>query len=291
MPSRALVRHQVGVTALTYEVTLAADEVARYRRDGFLVPDYRLNTDVVGRMRNAVDELIRVYPDMPTEGLVSPHIRYAGTTRPDIHDRFLEFCRLPALLDVTEQLIGPDIILWGSRVFSKAARTGRPTPWHQDGEYWPIRPLATVTAWIAIDPATTANGCLRLVAGSHRERRLMRHVSLTGQGAALDKEIAQGEFDEADVVTVPLEPGQMVLFDVYTAHGASANRSGSRRAGFAIRYMPGTSLYDRAMTVGSGQDDVQTDLAQRALFLLRGQDRTGQNDFGIGHGGMVVAVG
>ena len=275
---------------MTREVTLGAAEISRYRRDGFLVPDYRLDAAVVGQMREAVDELIRIYPDMPTEGLVSPHIRYAGTGRPDIHDRFLDFCRLPALLDITEQLIGPDIILWGSRVFSKAARTGRETPWHQDGEYWPIRPLATVTAWVAIDPATTANGCLRLVAGSHRPRTLMRHVSLAGRGAALDKEIAEGEFDDADVVTVPLDPGQMVLFDVYTAHGATANRSDSRRAGLAIRYMPGTSLYDRDMTVGSGQDDVQTDLSQRALFLLRGRDRTGRNDFETGHDGMVVAV-
>ncbi len=174
--------------------------------------------------------------------------------------------------------------------FSKSAWTGRTTPWHQDGEYWPIRPLATVTAWIAIDRATVANGCLKLVRGSHRGQRLMRHVSLTGQGAALDKQIAPGEFDEADVVTIPLEPGQMVLFDVYTAHGATANLSDRRRAGFAVRYMPGHSLYDRSMRVGSGQDDVQTDLSQRALFLLLGQDRAGKNDFEMGHDGMVVEV-
>lgn len=275
---------------MTEHSRLTSDEIDRFHRDGFVVPRYRLPAATVREMDQAIRELMRTYPGMPTEGLVSPHIRYAGTARADIHDRFLEFCRQPGVLDIAEQLIGPDIILWGSRVFSKSARTGRATPWHQDGEYWPIRPLATVTAWIAIDHATAENGCLRLVAGSHRSRTLMRHVSLAGQGAALDKEIAPGEFEETDVVTVPLEPGQMVLFDVYTAHGASANRSGRRRAGLAIRYMPGSSLYDRTMTVGSGQDDVQTDLSERALFLLRGEDRTGRNDFRIGHGGMRVEV-
>ena len=54
--------------------------------------------------------------------------------------------------------------------------------------------------------------------------------------------------------------------------------------------MPGTSLYDRNMNVGSGQDDVQTDLSKRALFLVRGEDKTGRNNFSIGHEGMLVEV-
>jgi hypothetical protein len=265
-------------------------EIAGYHRDGFVVPRHRLSDDLIAAMRLATHDLMTTYPRMPTEGLVSPHIRYAGTEREDIHDRFLDFCRPPELLDIVEQLIGPDIIVWGSRIFSKAARTGRATPWHQDGEYWPIRPLATVTAWIAIDRCTPENGCLKLVAGSHRNKHLLEHRSLAGQGAALDKEIIPGAFDEKDVVEVPLEPGQMVLFDVYSAHGATPNVTADRRAGFAIRYMPGTSLYDRSMKVGSGQDDVKTDLSQRALFLLRGEDKTGANDFTIGHEGMVVEV-
>jgi ectoine hydroxylase-related dioxygenase (phytanoyl-CoA dioxygenase family) len=269
---------------------LSEAEVAAYHRDGFVVPSHRLSAETVAAMRAATADLMETYPRIPTEGLVSPHIRYAGTDRPDIHERFLDFCREPELLDIVESLIGPDLIIWGSRIFSKAARTGRATPWHQDGEYWPIRPLATVTAWIAIDRCTPDNGCLKLVAGSHKNKTLMEHQSLAGQGAALDKEIAPGEFDEADVVEVPLEPGQMVLFDVYTAHGATPNISPDRRAGFAIRYMPGSSLYDRAMKVDSGQDDVQTDLSQRALFLLRGEDKSGGNDFEIGHEGMVVEV-
>ncbi|MDE0807761.1 MAG: phytanoyl-CoA dioxygenase family protein [Alphaproteobacteria bacterium] len=275
-------------SALAHRLT--DTEVNAFRRDGFVVPAYRLTDDLVTAMRAATVDLMAAYPKMPTEGLVSPHIRYADTQRPDIHDRFLDFCQVPELLDVVEQLIGPDIITWGSRIFSKAARTGRATPWHQDGEYWPIRPLATVTAWIAIDNCTPENGCLKLVAGSHRDKRLLEHRSLAGQGAALDKEITPGAFNENDVVEVPLGPGQMVLFDVYTAHGATPNTSPERRAGFAIRYMPGTSLYDRSMKVGSGQDDVQTDLSQRALFLLRGEDKTGANDFEIGHDGMVVEV-
>ena len=119
---------------------------------------------------------------------------------------------------------------------------------------------------------------------------MLPHQSLTGKGAALDKEIKPEFIKNEDIVSVPLEPGQMVIFDVFTAHGASPNFSEQRRAGFAIRYMPGTSLFDRNMKVGSGQDDVQTDLGQRALFLVRGEDKTGNNNFTIGHDGMSVEV-
>ena len=233
---------------------------------------------------------MQTYPHIPTEGLVSPHIFYAGSNRPDIHSKFLEICKLTPLLDVVDQLIGPDIIVWGSRIFSKAPQTGRATPWHQDGEYWPIRPLATATVWIAIDDSNENNGCLKILTGSNRAKMLLPHQSLSGKGAALDKEIKPEFVESKDVVSVPLEPGQMVIFDVFTAHGASPNLSNQRRAGFAIRYMPGTSIFDRNMKVGSGQDDVQTDLGQRALFLVRGEDKTGKNDFTIGHDGMTVEV-
>jgi ectoine hydroxylase-related dioxygenase (phytanoyl-CoA dioxygenase family) len=59
--------------------------------------------------------------------------------------------------------------------FAKPALNGKKTPMHQEGEYWPIVPLATCTVWIAIDEATVENGCLRYIPGSHKERRLMVH--------------------------------------------------------------------------------------------------------------------
>jgi ectoine hydroxylase-related dioxygenase (phytanoyl-CoA dioxygenase family) len=88
-------------------------------------------------------------------------------------------------------------------------------------------------------------------------------------------------FDESLAVDVPLEPGQLVIFDVYTIHGSRANRNTTPRAGFSCRYMPGTSVYhhERAEVryqPGYGHES-------RALMLVRGEDRTGRNDFERGH--------
>ena len=278
------------MSSLTSNHLLTKNEIRSYTRNGFVVPKFRLDNSDLEKLQNATLELMQTYPHIPTEGLVSPHIFYAGSNRPDIHSKFLEICKLTPLLDIVDQLIGRDIIVWGSRIFSKAPQTGRATPWHQDGEYWPIRPLATATVWIAIDESNEHNGCLKILTGSNRAKTLLPHQSLSGKGAALDKEIKPELIESKDVVSVPLQPGQMVIFDVFTAHGASPNLSNQRRAGFAIRYIPSTSIFDRNMKVGSGQDDVQTDLSQRALFLVRGEDKTGKNDFTIGHDGMAVEV-
>ena len=278
------------MSSLTSNHLLTKNEIRSYTRNGFVVPKFRLDNSDLEKLQNATLELMQTYPHSPTEGLVSPHIFYAGSNRPDIHSKFLEICKLTSLLDIVDQLIGRDIIVWGSRIFSKAPQTGRATPWHQDGEYWPIRPLATATVWIAIDESNEDNGCLKILTGSNRAKTLLTHQSLSGKGAALDKEIKPELIESKNVVSVPLQPGQMVIFDVFTAHGASPNLSNQRRAGFAIRYMPGTSIFDRNMKVGSGRDDVQTNLGQRALFLVRGEDKTGKNDFTIGHDGMTVEV-
>ncbi|MBI1310138.1 hypothetical protein GC176_02435 [bacterium] len=52
------------------------------------------------------------------------------------------------ILDIVEQLIGTDIVLWGCQAFCKPPGDWMEVPWHQDGNYWPIRPLATCTLWI-----------------------------------------------------------------------------------------------------------------------------------------------
>jgi len=72
------------------------------------------------------------------------------------------------------------------------------------------------------------------------------------------------------------------MHDVYMIHGAAANRSAQRRTGVALRYMPGSSVFERDLDPVAGRSGVPTAFAQRPLWLLRGRDRTGRNDFSIG---------
>jgi ectoine hydroxylase-related dioxygenase (phytanoyl-CoA dioxygenase family) len=182
------------------------------------------------------------------------------------------------------QLIGDGVILWGCHFFCKPGGDGYETPWHQDGHYWPIRPLATCTVWIALDRSDRENGCLKVIPGSHRDHALMDHLHEDRDDLVLSQRMAAGTFDEADAVALELEPGQMSLHDVYMIHGADANRSDRRRAGVALRYMPATSVFERDLNPADGKSGIPVSFATRPLWLVKGVDRTGRNDFEVGHG-------
>ena len=179
-------------------------------------------------------------------------------------------------------MIGDDIALWNSSFFAKPARVGNKTPWHQDGEYWPIRPLATCTVWIAIDASTTKNGCLRVIPGSHRSKRLARHHENNAAGLSLNLELDEGEFDQTNARDIVLERGQISLHDVYLFHGSEPNRSEKPRRAMTLRYMPTTSAYCHNESTRFKRDGV-LEMSQRTIYLMRGLDRSGQNDFRIRH--------
>ncbi len=260
---------------------LGADELATYREQGLVIPQYRLPPAQLATMRAALDRLIAENPKTRPEHLV---LRWGGgpDTLPT-HQLFLDFARDPALLDLIEAVIGPDIILWGAHVFCKPAGNGMEIPWHQDGDYWPNRPLASCTLWVALDDSSQENGCMRFIRGSHRTRTGFHHRLDERPDLAFNRIVAEDQFDEALAADDVLEAGQMSIHDVYLIHGSRANRSAKRRAGFAIRYMPATSHYDRSLRYEGGAAAIKQNMAIWPIYLVRGRDRHGGNDFSVGH--------
>ena len=248
---------------------LTADEIRQYETNGYVVPDFRLPAETIEEIRAAHERLLAKQPQFAD---YCPALLAFDTA-------FLNIARLPAILDQVEQLIGPDFALWNSSFFAKPAKVGTKTPWHQDGEYWPIRPLATCSVWIAVDAATTENGCLRVIPGSHRRRRLGKHDYNGAQGLSLPLEIRAEEYDEETAADIVLEPGQISLHDVFLIHGSAPNRSNRPRRGMTLRYMPTTSVYRRDLA--DGRRGGPLSMAERTLYLMRGVDRSGTNDFRI----------
>jgi hypothetical protein len=262
---------------------LQAHAIHQYREQGYLIPTYRLEPDHLQLLQQTLDQLLQDNPGVRPEKLVSAHIEGMNDEGVKGSQRFLELAMHPPIVDMVSQLIGPDVILWGCHVFCKPAGEGYETPWHQDGHYWPIRPLATCTVWVALEPSTRENGCLRVIPGSHRDERLHPHLHEDRTDLTLNQRMADGAFNEHYAVDLELAPGQMSMHDVYMVHGAKANHSGQRRTGVALRYMPGSSLFDRDLRPSDGKTGVPVSFGTRPLWLLRGQDRTGHNDFEIGH--------
>ncbi len=257
---------------------LTEEEIARYECDGILVPDFRISDEVLDRMREALERLTARNRHMTTDIMICPHLSTGGTQGLEGGREWLDFAANPDLLDMAEQLIGPDIILWGTTVFGKPPATGKETPWHQDARYWPIRPLATCSVWIALDASTPENGCLRVIPGTHEERRIFGHETKDRGDYTLNKELAPTEFDADQAQNVVLEPGQVSLHDAFLVHGSKPNRSDKRRAGYVLRLMPAASRWDRVLGADMARGDSNVDFAKRQLYLLRGEDRSGQND-------------
>ncbi|MEA3194456.1 MAG: hypothetical protein QOD26_2789 [Betaproteobacteria bacterium] len=259
---------------------LSSREREFYAREGYVVPAWRFAERRIGEMRAALDTLIADNPGVRPEKLVSAHLEN-GSEGVKGSRAFLELARDPELVELIADAIGEDVILWGCQVFCKPGGDGLETPFHQDGHYWPIRPLATCTAWVALDPSKKENGCLKVVPGSHRGKRLFDHLREDRDDLVLTQRI-QG-LDESKAVAIELEPGQMSLHDIYMIHGATVNRSPMRRAGVAIRYMPGNSVFERDLIKPNSSSGYLVDFSTRPLWLLNGKDRTGRNDFLIGH--------
>lgn len=248
---------------------LDAAGLEAYRRDGQATAPRPLPPAALQAIEIKMDALLAARPDLDPNYV--PHLI-------EIDRSWLEIAALPEILDVVEQAIGPDIICWGSALFCKTAGDGKATPWHQDGHYWPIRPLATVTVWLAIDAATPENGCLRIVPGSHRAGELYDHDRRESDAAVLNQELDLARFDWAPPRDVVLTPGQFSIHDVYAVHGAEPNRSGKRRAGLALRYMPAASYFDRDLAARMTAELGVIDISRRQLHLLRGRDASGRND-------------
>ncbi|MEM8972668.1 MAG: phytanoyl-CoA dioxygenase family protein [Pseudomonadota bacterium] len=264
-------------------MALTHSEIEHYHDHGYVIPKFRLSEQSVDALRATLDRLIAENPGVRPEKLVSAHIEGQNDEGVKGSRDFLDLAQSSDIVDMVAQVLGEDVILWGCHVFCKPGETGYETPWHQDGHYWPIRPLATCTVWLALDSSDRENGCLKVIPGSHTDQTLLDHMTEDREDLVLSQRTADDAFDPSSEVALELEPGQMSLHDVYMIHGADANKSPRRRAGVALRYMPATSVFERNLNPADGKSGIPVAFATRPLWLVKGKDQTGRNDFSVGH--------
>jgi len=250
---------------------LTQEQIDSYHEKGYVVPDYRLPEETLLDIRRDHNRLLEQHPEFRDN--CSVLLSY------DLS--FLNYARNSTILDMVAQLIGDDICLWNMSFFAKPALNGKKTPYHQDGEYWPIRPLSTCTVWIAVDEATVENGCLRYIPGSHKSNRLMAHEVRDDPNYTLNRELVREEYDESQAEDLILPAGGMAFHDVYLAHGSEENRSPHPRRGMTLRLMPTSSVYDRAFAKDRHAERGGLDMSGHSIFLLRGKDVSGKNDFRV----------
>ena len=142
------------------------------------------------------------------------------------------------IVDTVREILGDDVLAWGSLMLSKPAHDQSFVAWHQDGHYADfLGDAPALSAWIALTPSTVSSGCMRVVPGSHKTKLAHAVTAEPLNMLSHGQEIA-AEVDDNDAVDVVLRPGEMSLHHVRIVHGSEPNRAHYRRIGFAIRYVP-----------------------------------------------------
>ncbi len=156
-----------------------------------------------------------------------------------IHEYNVHFNRLiyhTRILDIIEDILGPNLQLYHDQALYKPARHGGPIFWHQDNAYWQCRPANIVSCWITLDDVVLENGAMQFIPGSHL--RPMSHASAQGSNVLLDM---GSQTSDAQAVVVELPAGGATLHHCQTLHRTAPNTTDRQRRAYAVHYMtPGT---------------------------------------------------
>ena len=148
-----------------------------------------------------------------------------------------EIARKSHLLDVYEDLIGPNILCYSMAFRIKEADGKTFAGWHQDGAYNPIKPILVIGG-LALSDCTVEHGCLSVIPGSHKTGTLPHEDtgnpdSILSRGQYITK-----DFDESTAVNMELKAGEIGLFYSEIIHGSSVNTSDARRIIVLVEMMP-----------------------------------------------------
>lgn len=231
---------------------LNAAEVEQFRRDGYLPARPVISPGEALALRQRL-ESFEATLDGPLKGSnrFKSHLLFKGLA---------DLIRTPRILDMVEDLIGPDIMVWSTDWWIKEARSHSFVSWHQDSQYWGLDTTRLLTVWVALSDATKQSGCMRVLPGSHLGPDLP-HTETYHEDNMLTRGQSIECIDENQAVNLEVPAGHATLFAFRIAHASHPNRSGDRRIGYAIRYIPPDSRQ-----VLSDRD---------AAALVRGEDRFG----------------
>jgi len=223
---------------------------SQYWDDGYLFPIPVVDTAQVVKWRA---ELEAIEGKWLNNGLPLPLNTYKRVNAQIVMPLAHEIGMHPAILDVVETVLGPDIMLYSTEFLIKEPHTKHVVTMHQDLAYWGMGDMDNIlTAWLALSDATTQSGCMDFVQASHKNAILDHEDSFDDLNLLSRGQEVAVNVDPKDRVAVELPAGSMSLHHGLTIHGSGPNSSDDRRIGVAIRYI------SSKMTKAEGARDFAT---------------------------------
>ncbi len=213
---------------VTHPKVLHRDDVAQFNRYGYVKGVRVFDAERTLRNRQYFDQLLAqvLAAGGDSYSISTAHLKYGY-----IYDLLTD----PRIVDCVADILGDNVIGWGSHFFCKMPKDGKLVAWHQDASYWPLTPSKTVTVWLAIDDADRENACMKFVAGSHHVGHLTYRPSSEADHNVLNQAIDNAE-QYGSVVYDELQAGEISLHADLLLHSSEANHSERRRCGLTLRY-------------------------------------------------------
>ena len=200
-----------------------------------------------------------VYDVVPGTGVNSPTVIRRIFNPAEVDPRLERVALDKRLLDLVEALIGPNIEYHHGKINMKPPGWDLPVHWHQDLPFFPHTNADLCAVMFYLDDATTANGCLQVVPGSHRLGPLDHTVNGVFIGM-VTSDLARVDLGQA--VSLPMRAGGITVHHALTLHSSLPNRSAGTRRALIYEFRAADSL------ALCPDDEVK---AQHYGQLLRGQ--------------------
>jgi hypothetical protein len=207
---------------------LSREQIDRFNREGYIAGLVAYRPAEIVDIRAYFDRLLANVMAMGGDSysISSAHLKYG---------RVWDILTNPVIVAHVKDLLGDNVVGWGSHFFCKMPGDGKAVAWHQDASYWPLTPSKAVTVWLAIDDADTENACMRFIAGSHHHGHLTYRPSDSHEHNVLNQTIENAE-QYGTVVNDCLKAGEFSMHTDLLLHGSEANQSSRRRCGLTLRY-------------------------------------------------------
>jgi non-heme Fe2+,alpha-ketoglutarate-dependent halogenase len=209
---------------------LTKDQVETFRENGYHFPVRVMSAADADACREKLEEFEFEHGlIMKTPYRAKPHM---------VLNWVNDLIRHPHIVDTVEDILGPNLLVWGTSFFIKEPNDPAYVSWHQDSTYWGLSHPDIVTAWIALSPSDVPNGAMRVVPGTHLKDQLPHTDTFAANNLLTRGQEVAVTVQSDKAVDLLLEPGEMSLHHVRIVHGSEPNRAHYRRLGLAIRYVP-----------------------------------------------------
>ncbi|MBW2446713.1 MAG: phytanoyl-CoA dioxygenase family protein [Deltaproteobacteria bacterium] len=215
---------------------LSEDQAAQYNRDGFVVLEDVFDDETIDALLTELDpleelgaELLRKHFDGKAFIARADEITFTVhvVTRSPLANAFTHS---KFFLDVTHDLLGPDVRLYWDQLVYKKPGNPEVFPWHQDNGYTFIEPQQYLTCWVAMSDADEENGCPWVIPGAHREGTYAHHMTDLGWECTTE--------EPKQRVAAPVRKGGVVVFSSLTPHLTGPNQTAHMRKTYIVQFAP-----------------------------------------------------